>query len=113
MNREVMAACDRARRPSLPLTVYAANGKGPSAALGLDVRWDFDWLSGCATAPIFWMRGSSIRSGAPLPPGRCRSRREAREAEEGRGELKLVRGRKIARFGFDPFLLPETPDDPD
>jgi len=30
----------------------------------------------------------------PLPPGRCSSRREAPEAEKGRGDLELVRGRE-------------------
>ena len=58
-------------------------------------------------------RASSIRSGAPSPPGRCRSRRDARETEEGRGDLELVRGREIARPGSDPFPFPETPDDPE
>ncbi len=69
--------------------------------------------SGCATAPIFSMRGSSIRSGAPSPPGPCRSRREARETERGRGDLELGLGREIARPGSDPFPLPENLDDPD
>ena len=66
-----------------------------------------------ATAPISWTGVSSTRSGALLPPGRCRSRRDAREAEKGRGDLELVRGREIARPGSDPFPLQETPDDPD
>jgi hypothetical protein len=52
------------------------------------------WRNGCATAPIFWMGVSSTRSGAPLPPGRCRSLREARETEKGRGNLELRPGER-------------------
>lgn len=69
--------------------------------------------SGCAIAPTFWTGVSSTRSGAPSPPGRCRSRRDAREAEKGRGIWSLSRGREIARPGSEPFPLLETHDDRD
>jgi hypothetical protein len=59
------------------------------------------------------MPGSSTRSGAPSPPGRCRSLREAREAEKGRGDLEFVREREIARPDSDPFPFPENPDEHD
>lgn len=68
------------------------------------------WRSGCATAPIFWMHVSSIRSGAPSPPERCGSPPEARETERGRGDLEPVRGREIARLRSLP--LPPTPSEP-
>lgn len=47
MQQEVMWAGDRARAPAVPLTVYAANGRGKSEALYFQLPWagKFPWLS--------------------------------------------------------------------
>jgi hypothetical protein len=51
-----------------------------------------DLASGCGTVPIFWRRGSSIRSGAPLPPGRCRSRRDPERQRRAGGIWSFAGG---------------------
>jgi len=46
--QDVMWAADRVLRPTLPLTVHAANGKGCSGPLTFDLHWStvFPWLQG-------------------------------------------------------------------
>jgi len=46
--QDVMWAADRVLRPTLPITVHAANGKGPSEALAFELPWAtvFPWLRG-------------------------------------------------------------------
>eukprot|EP00928_Gymnodinium_smaydae_P048094 TRINITY_DN32131_c0_g1_i1.p1 TRINITY_DN32131_c0_g1~~TRINITY_DN32131_c0_g1_i1.p1 ORF type:complete len:545 (-),score=73.09 TRINITY_DN32131_c0_g1_i1:101-1735(-) len=50
--QDVMWAADRVLRPTLPLTVYAVNGAGPSEALTIELPWSdfFPWLQGTPTA---------------------------------------------------------------
>lgn len=46
--QDVMWAADRVLRPTLPISVHAANGKGPSEALTFELPWAtvFPWLRG-------------------------------------------------------------------
>lgn len=46
--QDVMWAADRVLRPTLPITVHAANGKGSSEALAFELPWAsiFPWLRG-------------------------------------------------------------------
>lgn len=46
--QDVMWAADRVLRPTLPLTLHAVNGKGPSEALTFEMTWasEYPWLQG-------------------------------------------------------------------
>jgi len=49
--QDVMWAADRVLRPSLPLSVHAANGKGSSGPMTFELPWAsvFPWLQGCTS----------------------------------------------------------------
>jgi len=71
--QDVMWAADRVRRQTLPLQVYAANGKGSSEALTFDMPWGtvFPWLQGTASVLCPRCCQLSQRRGAWSKCGGC------------------------------------------
>lgn len=71
--QDVMWAADRVRRQTLPLQVYAANGKGASEALTFDMPWAtiFPWLQGTSSVLCPRCCQLSQRRGAWSKCGGC------------------------------------------
>lgn len=72
--QDVMWAADRVRRATLPLMVYAANGKGQSEALTVELPWaeDFPWLHGALSVLCPSCHRLCPRRGAFTPCLGCR-----------------------------------------
>jgi hypothetical protein len=77
--QDVMWAADRIRRKTLPLSVNAVNGKGPSEALTFEMNWAgtdarnaaFPWLQGGSSVICPQCCQVSVRKGAWSRCGGC------------------------------------------